>query len=494
VLFNSLVFAVAFLPATLLLLAVLARWRQSAAVAWLGIASLAFYSWTEWHYLALLLASIGGNYLVGLAIVRAHDAQQARASRRWLVAGLVFDLGLLGYYKYAGLIARTAEALTGTPLGFVAPILPIGISFFTFTQIAFLVDASHGEVKDKSFARYLLFVTYFPHLIAGPILHHAAMMPQFAARSFGRIGAADLRAGLAIFLVGLLKKVVLADEAAQYVAPVFGAAADPRLTAPDAWIGVLAYTCQIYFDFSGYSDMAIGLSRMMRITLPENFNSPYKSTSIIEFWRRWHISLSSFLRDYLYIPLGGNRHGPARRHLNLMITMLLGGLWHGASWTFLVWGGLHGLYLTVNHVWRQLVGSGPATGLPARSYALMGWLLTMLCVITAWVFFRAPDFETAAALLKSMYGLAAHPEPGRAVSFNASTATATIAVCAFIALALPNTLELRRRWQLAATKAPWLSGTPAVWCLLGALVSATLWVTLMAESAAARSAFIYFSF
>lgn len=481
--FNSLVFVAVFLPVVLVALSCLARWTASGAVVWLGLASLVFYSEGGAAYLPLLLVSVAVNYLLGMRLADAHASSRKPATRWLLVTALTFNLTLLAYYKYAGFAAATAQAWLGQPFAFAAPLLPVGISFFTFTQIAFVVDASRGRIAGRGFWRYLLFVTYFPHLIAGPILHHAVMLPQFAARGFGRFCVRDLQAGLAIFAVGLAKKVLLADQAAEFVAPVFDAAADPRLSSQDAWVGALAYTFQIYFDFSAYSDMAIGLARMMGVTLPENFRSPYKASSIIEFWRRWHISLSNFLRDYLYVPLGGNRKGAVRRYCNLFITMLLGGLWHGASWTFVLWGGLHGLYMVVNHGWRQVTRR---TGyqLPAP----VGWLLTMLAVVAAWTFFRAPSAEAAVALLRCMLGLQATAEAGRAVSFDALRAWSTIACCAAVALALPNTWQWRER--LARVSA----GPRVLWLSLGALVALTLLLVLMAESAVSRSAFIYFNF
>lgn len=482
-LFNSLVFVAVFLPLVLAALALLARWTAPGAVAWLGLASLVFYSVGGLRYLPLLLISVAANYLLGMRLAEAHTRSSKPATRWLLVTALGFNLTLLAYYKYAGFAAATAQAWLGQPIAFAAPLLPVGISFFTFTQIAFVVDASRGRIADRGFARYLLFVTYFPHLIAGPILHHAVMLPQFAAQGFGRMRARDLQAGLAIFAVGLAKKVLLADQAAEFVGPVFDAAEDPRLSSQQAWIGALAYTFQIYFDFSGYSDMAIGLARMMGVTLPENFRSPYKAGSMIEFWRRWHISLSNFLRDYLYAPLGGNRRGAVRRYGNLFITMLLGGLWHGASWTFVLWGGLHGVFLMINHGWRHVTRHN-GYQVPAA----VGWLLTFLGVVAAWVFFRASSTAAAVALLRCMLGLQPALEAGQAVGFDTLRAWSTIACCAAVALALPNTRQWRERLAPAST------GSRLLWLSLGALVAVTVLLVLMSESAVSRSAFIYFNF
>ena len=285
--------------------------------------------------------------------------------------------------------------------------LPLGISFFTFQKIAYLVDAYRGEVRAGGFLSFALFVTFFPQLIAGPIVHHSEVIPQFGQKSTYRPNLDNLSMGIGIFVLGLAKKTVLADSIATYATPVFRAAqagADPTLF--EAWGGALAYTFQLYFDFSGYSDMAIGLALMFNIRLPINFNSPYKATNIIDFWRRWHITLSRFLRDYLYIPLGGNRHGVARRYANLMLTMLLGGLWHGAGWTFIVWGGLHGIFLVINHFWHALgVGSATTSGARPGSDGSAARTITFLAVMVAWVFFRAEDFDAATRILAGMAGL-----------------------------------------------------------------------------------------
>ncbi len=308
---------------------------------------------------------------------------------------------MLGYFKYANFFVDNLNALVGSSLTLETIILPLAISFFTFQQITYLVDAYRGETREYHFLHYALFVTFFPQLIAGPIVHHREMLPQFARDTLYRLKAEHLAVGITIFTVGLFKKVVLADGIAIYATPVFEAAeAGVVLTLFEAWGGALAYSLQLYFDFSGYSDMAIGLARMFGIRLPLNFNSPYKASSIIDFWRRWHITLSRFLRDYLYIPLGGGRKGEARRITNLMITMLLGGLWHGAGWTFVLWGGLHGVYLVINHGWRRLFPVNQS----GRLRKSFGWLLTMLVVVVAWVPFRAESMEGAMQMLTAMVG------------------------------------------------------------------------------------------
>lgn len=403
-LFNSFEFLFLFLPVLLFVFFRLGRYSRRLAAAWLAAGSIFFYGWWNPVYVSLLLASILFNYFVGYGLARGGDVGSPRR-RRLLALGIVCDLGLLAYFKYANFFIDTLNTTLGMSYGFAEILLPLGISFFTFTQIAFLVDAARGEAKEFDFIHYVLFVTYFPHLIAGPVLHHKEMMPQFGLASTYRLNTEFLTVGLTIFALGLFKKVVLADGVAPFATPVFAAAdAGESLTFFQAWGGALAYTLQLYFDFSGYSDMAIGLSYMIGVKLPLNFNSPYKAANIADFWRRWHMTLSRFLRDYLYIPLGGNRKGPIRRYLNLMATMLLGGLWHGAGWTFVVWGGLHGLYLVVHQAWlglRQRLGWTR----PSRAGHAAAVALTFLAVVVAWVFFRAETFAGALSLLHGMCGL-----------------------------------------------------------------------------------------
>jgi alginate O-acetyltransferase complex protein AlgI len=326
----------------------------------------------------------------------------------WLVLAVALNLLILGYFKYANFFIDNTNyllhALSRSEVRALNVALPIGISFFTFTQIAFLVDCYQGKVRERNFVHYLLFVSYFPHLISGPVLHHSQMMPQFRRPETYRLRPDYIFTGLFNVAAGLAKKALLADEFSQYATPIFDAARSGHsLTYVAAWTGVLAYTLQIYFDFSGYTDMAIGLSKLLGINLPLNFDAPYKSVSIIEFWRRWHITLSNFLRDYLYIPLGGNRRGEARRYGNLFLTMLLGGLWHGANWTFVVWGGLHGTYLLINHGWRAVATSLPVRG---KSWSALGraggGAITFMAVLVAWVFFRATTFAGAAQILSAM--------------------------------------------------------------------------------------------
>jgi D-alanyl-lipoteichoic acid acyltransferase DltB (MBOAT superfamily) len=412
-LFNSYVFILGFLPITLVVFFWAGARSPRAAGAWLTFASLVFYGWWNPPYTMLLLASIAFNYVAGIGLLGRRWFHHDRQRRRLLVLAVSADLALLGYYKYANFFVQNSNQLLGTGLPNLDILLPLGISFFTFTQITYLVDAYRGEAREYDPVHYGLFVTYFPHLIAGPILHHKEMMPQFREPQTFRLSYDNLAVGLMIFAIGLCKKVVLADGLAPHAAAVFDAASrGETVTLLEAWCGALAYTFQLYFDFSGYSDMAVGLSRLFGVKLPVNFDSPYKSQSIIEFWRRWHMTLSRFLREYLYIPLGGNRRGGARRSLNLIVTMLLGGLWHGAAWTYVVWGGLHGVYLMVNQLWRSMGRrhgrAGQAAPFSPRS-SLRGRLVcgaaTFLAVVVAWVIFRADSLASAGRILRGMAGM-----------------------------------------------------------------------------------------
>ena len=466
-LFNSYAFLLLFLPVTAIGFFRIGAYSHRLAAAWLGAASLFFYGYWNPAYVGLLLASVFFNYGTGFALAREREAGRIRRRNAILAVGIGVDLALLGYYKYANFFLDTANHLLNTGWSFQDILLPLGISFFTFTQIAFLVDAWSGKAREYNFVHYLLFVTYFPHLIAGPVLHHKEMMPQFAQAGTYRFSWDNMTIGSTIFVIGLFKKAVLADGVSPYANQVFQSAdAGEKLDLFIAWGGALAYSAQLYFDFSGYSDMAIGLSRMFGIVLPLNFNSPYKATSIIDFWRRWHMTLSRFLRDYLYIPLGGNRKGAIRREFNLMATMLLGGLWHGASWNFVLWGGLHGLYLTVNHAWRTLrMRLFPASGGHGGQGRCAAWLVTFVAVVIAWVFFRAASLAGAINLFSGMAGLhgvslpaAFEPMLGSAApvlqslgmqfSFGGGSqfilTWGWVAGLLAIALLLPNTQELMR--------------------------------------------------
>ena len=391
-LFNSPVFLFAFLPAVLLVYALLLHRRVGARTifGFLAGASLVFYSWWNPAYTPLIVASVLFNFALG----RMIHARWGQARRLLTTLGVTANLAALGWFKYAGFFAQISNDLAGTQLEILVPALPLAISFYTFQQISFLVDIHQDKTVPPAFWDYCAYVLFFPQLIAGPIVHHRTFFRQHSALFRSEGLSSDIQIGLSIFVIGLFKKLVIADNLALHATPVFAAAdAGEPLHALQAWRGLAAYTLQIYFDFSGYSDMAIGLGRCFGIRLPVNFNSPYRAASIIEFWRCWHITLSNFLRDYLYIPLGGNRHGRLRRYLNLFLTMLIGGLWHGASWSFVFWGALHGLYLIINHAWQKLIG--------LRLPLWLGRVLTILAVMLAWVFFRAETFDGALHLLRA---------------------------------------------------------------------------------------------
>jgi alginate O-acetyltransferase complex protein AlgI len=397
VLFNSYPFLFVFLPIVLLGFAALTRFSTRRAVlAFLIAASLAFYAWWNWRLLALIVFSILFNYWLGTRLTRSgsRPGSTATARRRWLTLGIAVNLGLLAYFKYRNFLVDTVGAAVGADWSLSPLVLPLAISFFTFEQITYLVDAYRGETGDYDFAGYALFICFFPHLIAGPIVRFRDLVPQFSRRETFVFSLPNLTTGLLVFAIGLFKKVMIADTFSPWVGPLFDHA--PAVGFADAWGATVAFALQLYFDFSGYSDMAVGLALMLNVTLPENFDSPYQARSIIDFWRRWHMTLSNFLRDYLYIPLGGSRRGGARRYLNLMVTMLLGGLWHGASWTFVLWGGLHGAYLVMNHLWRQTGHRVPGP---------IGWAVTLAAVLVGWVFFRAPSIARAQVILSGMAGL-----------------------------------------------------------------------------------------
>jgi D-alanyl-lipoteichoic acid acyltransferase DltB (MBOAT superfamily) len=445
-LFNSYTFIFLFLPITLLVFFALVPCApRHVAVAWLVICSLFFYGWWRPANLLLLGASLIFNYLLGLYL--GHHSRQPRGKLA-LVLGLTANLAVLSYFKYANFFLDTLSAATGAKWSVGDIILPLGISFFTFQKIAYLVDAYRGQVRGYNFIDYCLFVTFFPQLIAGPIVHHSEVIPQFTMKRDYRLNAEDLSVGITQFVFGLFKKVIIADRMALYATPIFEAA--QRGTAPtfiDAWIGALAYTFQLYFDFSGYSDMALGLGRMFGIKLPLNFNSPYKARNITEFWRRWHMTLSRFLRDYLYIPLGGNRKGPARRYLNLMLTMLLGGLWHGAGWTFVFWGALHGVYLVVHQAWTKFRGVSKAEPSIAAGWtSSAARTLTFLVVIIAWVFFRSADFATAMRILSAMAGAQGFDLTS---AFRLGSALVSLAALWVVVWWFPNTQEVLARFKPA---------------------------------------------
>jgi alginate O-acetyltransferase complex protein AlgI len=475
-LFSSFTFLFQFLPATVLAFAAGRRHSPRAGILVLVGASLFFYGAWKPIYLLLFLASIGVNF--GLGLLMAAPARRRAVG----IAGVTLNLAALCYFKYTDFALDSIAALGGPQPPFAGVVLPLGISFFTFQQIAYLVDVMRGAKVERDIVSYTLFVSFFPHLIAGPLVHHAEMIPQFKRAGSGRTAVMAARGG-AIFVAGLFKKVVIADNLSQFVNPVFAHLdAGGGVTATWAWLATLGYTLQIYFDFSGYSDMALGLGLMFGIRLPVNFRSPYRAASIIEFWRRWHITLSRFLRDYLYIPLGGNRRGERRRYVNLLLTMLLGGLWHGAGWNFVVWGGLHGLYLAINHLWRSRRDESSSSK-PAKA---AGWIATFAAVVIAWVFFRADTIGGAWRMLRGLSGASsdavAYGSPGilrvmdLPILLGADrlmlVGSAAVAGALAVALLLPNVPQIfgYREYRHTPEPATWLCWRPnSAWAVAIAL-------------------------
>lgn len=498
-LFTTGTFVLVYLPLVLAGFFALGRWSPTLAAGWLFVASVVFYGYWMPEFTLLLLGSIAANFIFGqrIANARGRSGTGGGTPRLWLVLGIVFNLALLAYFKYANFFVHSLNAALGFEWHLAKIILPVGISFYSFTQIAYLVDTWAGKVNEVRPLHYGLFVTYFPHLVAGPVLHHAQMMPQFGRPEVYRFKPGHLVAGLCIFALGLFKKVVLADGIAPYADAVFHpvdhAGALPTLA--EAWLAALAYTFQLYFDFSGYSDMAIGLSWMFNIRLPYNFDSPYKSLNISDFWRRWHISLSTFLRDYLYVPLGGNRKGACRRYFNLATTMVLGGLWHGASWSFVIWGALHGAYLMLNHGFRALMDHLGFSGRLARSkvFGLSAWMLTFVAVVYAWVFFRAQTLEGAASIVSAMTGFGmAQPQPEGYLLANAGLSALVgvlwCVVLGAIAFFAPNSNRLGEQ-ALALVER---QGVMAF--LAGAATAVIAALLVINQARDSVSAFIYFNF
>ncbi len=393
-LFNSYIFIFLFLPVTFFVYFYLNSKRLLVpSKAFLVFASLFFYSWWNIIYLPLILISMLFNYALGMSLTREKFHKNV-SNKTLLVVGIVANLSLLGYFKYADFFIENINFTFNADVSLLNLALPLAISFFTFQQIAYLVDSYKKETGEYDFLNYAIFVTFFPQLIAGPIVHHKEMMPQFANENNRLKNYANIATGLFIFSIGLFKKVVIADTFAIGATQGFDNA--EVLNLIEGWITSLSYTFQLYFDFSGYTDMAIGAALLFNIRLPINFDSPYKAVSIQDFWRRWHITLSRFLKDYIYIPLGGNRKGEFRTYTNLFATFLLGGIWHGAGWTFIFWGFLHGMALVIHRAWQSL---------GFKMHRLLGWFITFNFINIAWIFFRAKEFEDALKVLKAMFGL-----------------------------------------------------------------------------------------
>lgn len=510
-LFNSIEFLVFFLPVVLAGHLILLRLGVST-LGWLLAASLVFYGWWEPRYLFLLLGSAAANFLLARCL---HRVRGNRGQGLILLAGVVFNLGLLAFYKYAAFIIDNLAALLGVSWQAPDILLPLAISFFTFQQIAYLADVNKGLEAERSPLRYLLFVSFFPQLIAGPIVHHRQLLPQLNQLD-SLFNRGNLAPAISLIILGLAKKVLLADSLALFADPGFAlAASGGSLHGAEATLSLTAYTLQIYFDFSGYCDIALGAALLFGVRLPVNFFSPYQAGSVIEIWKRWHITLSQFLRDYLYIPLGGNRLGRWRQYINLAITMLLGGLWHGASWNFVIWGGLHGIFLVINHLWRALLNnlSWQPRGMV---WSLLCQLLTVSAFAAAFAYFRAPTTAAANRVLTTIFtqpgdgfGAAYLDALGNSLSGDvlasiaeplgvAPLASLTVMFALAIALLMPNALQLvngqRRGFELpdVPERAPLgrLHWRPTVgW---GIALGVILWG--VGISLTAVSPFLYFQF
>jgi alginate O-acetyltransferase complex protein AlgI len=491
-----------------LLILLLAYWAFGRVDERLGkplliFASFVFYGFWIPAYLVLLVTSILFNH----AIARSVLAGPSRNMRRALTAlGITLNLALIAFYKYAAFLVESFNWALKTQFEVPDIILPIGISFFTFQQISLLVDTHKGRVTQLRFWDHVLFISFFPQLIAGPIVRQHDMLPQLAARRDWRLRADYVAIGIALFAFGLFKKTALIDPVVPYLDLIYQAAADgDAIGFVDGWIAGIGYGFQVYFDFSAYSDMAIGLGFMFGLHLPINFFSPYKADSIRAFWRRWHISLSRFLRDYLFIPLGGSRHGMARTIAALLITMALGGLWHGAGWTFVIWGLLHGAYLSINHLWRAalskwlpgavtLVKASRWLGLPLRAISI---LLTFLAVSFAWVFFRAPDYDAAMLLATAMLGFSSWHE----VALLTRGIVPVFPLYLLIIWFMPNTMEMFQATRAALhveeyrddkvrPLPAWISfSLSARWAFTSATIFICAWFAL-----SNLSPFIYFQF
>ena len=466
-LFNSYEFLFLFLP--IVLLGYFVLFRRRGRVLFLTLASYLFYGWWDFRFCGLMLFSTALDYTAGLIIERSTTAGHRRA---WLAVSVVANLSLLGFFKYFDLAADTLNQVAAA-LGATHPLLPllqvtlpVGISFYTFQSMSYTIDVYHRVVPaQRSFLQFAFYVSFFPQLVAGPIVRYRDLADQLVGRTHSLALAAR---GAALFVLGLGKKVILADAVAPLAEAVFGL---PQPGLADAWLGVLAYTLQIYFDFSAYSDMAVGLGLFFGFRFPQNFNSPYMAVSITDFWRRWHMSLSTWLRDYLYIPLGGNRLGPARTYINLLLTMLLGGLWHGANWTFLIWGGFHGAWLAV-----ERARGGRLLG--AASPVWLQRLITFLLVMVGWVYFRCATVGQAHEVLGGLVGAngLASRLPGGLGEWKLSLVAVPLGLG--LAWFAPNTWHLR--WS-----AGWLT-------IVGLLLLFVLCVGVLLVNSS--SPFLYFQF
>jgi len=392
-LFTSINFIFLFLPFTFISYFTLMRFNFiTFAKFFLVGSSLFFYSYFNMNYLPLILGSLTVNYVIGTVLGLSIKSVSKFNRKLMLTIGVIINLALLGYFKYYNFILENIGNIFNISFNNSTILLPLAISFFTFQQIAYLVDSYKGQTSEYGMLDYCLFVTFFPQLIAGPIVHHYEMMNQFRSSETKLINTKNIFLGVTIFSIGLFKKVVIADSLSIWVDD--GYSNPERLDFYSSWLTSLSYTFQLYFDFSGYCDMAIGAALIFNIRLPINFNSPYKSLNIQDFWRRWHITLGRFLREYIYIPLGGNKKTNLHTYLNLFLTFLIGGIWHGASWMFVIWGGMHGVALVIHRVWMNL---------NIRMNSIISWFITFNFINISWIFFRADNIEIAINILKKMF-------------------------------------------------------------------------------------------
>ena len=393
-LFNSYEFIFIFLPSCFIIYFYLNKHRLTeVSKGFIALSSLFFYSYWNLKYLPLILISMLFNYVVGSSL-SANSNYKTISRKGILVFAIIGNLCLLGYFKYSDFLLFNINAIFGSKMPLMHLALPLAISFFTFQQIAYLIDSFKKETHEYDFLNYSVFVSFFPQLIAGPIVHHKEMMPQFKRIKNKAINHRNIAIGIILFSIGLFKKVVLADNFAIYATYGFDVAASLDLVG--SWITSLSYSFQLYFDFSGYTDMAMGAAMLFNIKLPINFNSPYKSTNIQDFWRKWHITLSRFLRDYIYIPLGGNKKGELRKFLNILITFSIGGIWHGAGWTFVLWGLLHGIAIIIMQFWKKT---------ETKLHYIVSWLITFNFVNVTWIFFRANSWHDVKKVLSGMLGM-----------------------------------------------------------------------------------------
>lgn len=504
-LFHAANFLFIFLPITILGYAVACRIGSFWAKMWLIGASIVFYASWRWTFVPLMAASIFFNYGVASGLKNLTNP----AARKWLLTGgIIANVLLLCYFKYKNFFLQTLGAVTGMEFVLNDLALPLAISFYTFTQTAYITDVYRNPKDQRGFLDYCLFIIFFPHLVAGPILRHWEFFPQLHG-GVPKVRARHIFPGLMLLLLGIAKKVVFAENASAIANPVFAAAAG-QLTTFEAWMGALAFALQVYFDFSAYSDMALGLGLLFGIRLPVNFLSPFKSTSVIDFWRYWHITLGRFLRDYIYFPLGGSRSGLIRTMLNLFATMLVSGIWHGAGWTFIIFGAIQGVALAVNHAVRSIFGK-PKKSSPV--VVVLKWGLTFLFTLLTFVYFRSPTLEQAHALFGAMFGVHGLTMPTyHEGSYGALKALGMIfqpsnlpeigryqilflGLLFFWVLCLPNTFILLRRWRPAVEKIPFKSRfvlRPTWWVAI--ILGIILFVILKSFFVARPSEFIYFQF